>query len=272
MQRPRHRLAARRCAAPPRAVRPPDACVCCLAEDSLVNQKLAVGLLQSHGHTVVVANNGVEAVAAHEAQPFDLVLMDVQMPEMDGLEATAVIRQREKAAGRHTPIVAMTAHAMKGDRQRCLESGMDGYIAKPIRSADLLATIDEALGRAPAARSEPRRRRRRKAYSIGRSRSRRSMATGSSCARSSWRFWKKARGWSRRFARPLQAGDADSLRRAAHTLKGSMRYFGASRSFDRAYELETLAYRRQLDDAPARAAELEREVDRLIPALQAFIA
>lgn len=118
-----------------------------LAEDSLVNQKLAVGLLEKHGHQVTVANHGREAVAALESQDFDLVLMDVQMPEMDGYEATAAIRARERETGRHTPIIAMTAHAMKGDRERCLEAGMDAYVAKPIRAQQVFETIAQVLGR-----------------------------------------------------------------------------------------------------------------------------
>jgi CheY-like chemotaxis protein len=93
-----------------------------LAEDSLVNQKLAIGLMQKHGHSVVVASNGKEAIAAQASQEFDVVFMDVEMPEMDGLEATAVIRVKERQAGKHVPIIAMTAHAMKGDRERCLEA------------------------------------------------------------------------------------------------------------------------------------------------------
>jgi CheY-like chemotaxis protein len=113
-----------------------------LAEDSLVNQKLAVALLEKRGHTTVVTENGQEAVAAFESQDFDLILMDVQMPQMDGLEATSAIRAREKQSGKHVPIIALTAHAMKGDRERCLEAGMDDYVAKPIDAAELLATIE----------------------------------------------------------------------------------------------------------------------------------
>ena len=107
-----------------------------LAEDSLVNQRLAVALLKKVGHSVVVVSTGQEAVNAVQSQHFDLVLMDVQMPELDGFQATRLIRrlEREQAAGTHIPIVAMTAHAMKGDRERCIEAGMDDYISKPIRS------------------------------------------------------------------------------------------------------------------------------------------
>jgi len=120
-----------------------------LAEDSLVNQKLAVGLLEKHGHQVTLANHGREAVAAWESQDFDLVLMDVQMPEMDGYEATEAIRTRERETGRHTPIIAMTAHAMKGDRERCLAAGMDGYVAKPIRAQQIFDAIEQVLGSGP---------------------------------------------------------------------------------------------------------------------------
>ncbi len=117
-----------------------------LAEDSFANQRLAVGVLSKWGHTVTVANNGHEALAALDKEPFDLVLMDVQMPEMDGYQATAVIRERESRSGGHLPIIAMTAHAMKGDREECLAAGMDGYVAKPIRRAELQKVIREILG------------------------------------------------------------------------------------------------------------------------------
>ena len=118
-----------------------------LVEDSVVNQKLAVGLLQKKGHSVVIAENGKEAIATLSSQDFDVVLMDVEMPEMDGLEATAVIRVKEKQTGQHVPIIAMTAHAMKGDRQRCLEAGMDDYVSKPIRARQLFETIEAVLRR-----------------------------------------------------------------------------------------------------------------------------
>jgi PAS domain S-box-containing protein len=113
-----------------------------LAEDNPVNQRLAVRLLEKEGHSVVVAGNGAKALEALEGQQFDLVLMDVQMPVMDGMEATAAIRKREQSSGAHIPIVAMTAHAMAGDRQRFLSLGMDRYVSKPIHSSDLFDTIE----------------------------------------------------------------------------------------------------------------------------------
>ncbi len=112
-----------------------------LAEDHPVNQQLAARLLEKHGHAVTIVANGRAALAALDTQSFDLILMDVQMPEMDGLEATGLIRAREKAAGRRMPILAMTAHAMKSDRERCLAAGMDGYVSKPVRPAELLEAI-----------------------------------------------------------------------------------------------------------------------------------
>jgi signal transduction histidine kinase/CheY-like chemotaxis protein len=113
-----------------------------LAEDNIVNQRVAVGLLARRGHKVRVVNNGREAIAAVEREAFDLVLMDVQMPEMGGFEATAVIRERERQTGGHVPIVAMTAHAMAGDRERCLAAGMDGYLSKPIDQQRLFAVVE----------------------------------------------------------------------------------------------------------------------------------
>ncbi|MBI4517039.1 MAG: PAS domain S-box protein [Deltaproteobacteria bacterium] len=148
-----------------------------LAEDNLVNQKLVVRLLEKRGHIVITAANGREALAACEQHPFDVVLMDVQMPELDGFEATAEIRRRENSGGPRSairnppsaignpqsiigspqsnrlPIIAITAHAMKGDRERCLAAGMDGYLSKPIQVAELVAEIDRVTA-ARAARSE----------------------------------------------------------------------------------------------------------------------
>jgi CheY-like chemotaxis protein len=115
-----------------------------LAEDNKINQLLARRLLEKLGHRVSVVENGREAVEAVKSSEFDLVFMDVQMPEMDGFEATTVIR-REKSVTSYVPIVAMTAHAMKGDRERCLRAGMDGYVSKPARAATLRRAIAAAL-------------------------------------------------------------------------------------------------------------------------------
>jgi two-component system sensor histidine kinase/response regulator len=114
-----------------------------LAEDHPVNQKVAVRMLQHQGHKVAVASDGRQAIVALEAGRFDVVLMDLQMPEMDGFEALREIRAREPLTGRHIPVIALTAHAMQGDRERCLEAGFDGYLAKPIRQADLHKVLQE---------------------------------------------------------------------------------------------------------------------------------
>jgi two-component system, sensor histidine kinase and response regulator len=126
-----------------------------LAEDNLVNQRVAQGILTARGHTVTVANDGLEALTAFERTSFDLVLMDVQMPEMDGLEATAAIRARERVIGGHVRIVAMTARAMNGDRERCLSSGMDGYLSKPINREMLTATVEQEAPEAVEAARSP---------------------------------------------------------------------------------------------------------------------
>jgi len=116
-----------------------------LAEDNVVNQLLAVRMLEKRGHQVEVVGTGKAALAALAQHTFDLVLMDVQMPEIDGFEATAAIRAREHEGGGHLPIIAMTAHVMKGDQERCLAAGMDDYVAKPVKAADLYAAIDRQL-------------------------------------------------------------------------------------------------------------------------------
>ena len=124
-------------------------CRILLVEDNAVNRTIATKLLEKHGHVVIAVENGALAVDVTASERFDLVLMDVQMPVMDGLTATAHIRTREHTTGVHLPIIAVTAHAMDQDRQRCLAAGMDDHLPKPIRSADLFATVDRFT--APAA-------------------------------------------------------------------------------------------------------------------------
>jgi CheY-like chemotaxis protein len=116
-----------------------------VAEDNRVNQKVVTRLLEKQGHRVTLAANGREALEKLLVGGFDGILMDVQMPEMNGLEAAQAIRRAERGSGRHIPILAMTAHAMKGDRERCLVSGMDGYVSKPIRSQELLDALQGVI-------------------------------------------------------------------------------------------------------------------------------
>ncbi len=127
-----------------------------LVEDNRVNQRVVASVLEQRGHLVAIAGNGLLAVEEAGRGEYDVVLMDVQMPEMDGFEATAEIRRRERAAGRRTPIYAMTACAMKGDRERCLDSGMDGYVSKPIRTAELIALVESVCGAAADCPRDPR--------------------------------------------------------------------------------------------------------------------
>ena len=242
-----------------------------LAEDSLVNQKLAVGLLQKYGHTVVVANHGREALAAWQAQPFDVILMDVQMPELDGFEATEAIRTRERKTGTRTPIIALTAHAMKGDRRRCLEAGMDAYVAKPIRVQQLLETMRSVIGAPDGPLPE--------------SPSDRAVASGAESPVD----WSEAlatvegdrallgemieafREESPRLMDAIRQavadGDGEALRIAAHTLKGPLRSFGAGAAFEPAFRLEQIGRQGDLTDAEATSVVLEAELARLLPAL-----
>jgi CheY-like chemotaxis protein len=118
-----------------------------LAEDNPVNLLVARRLLEKRGHSVAVASNGREALDLTEQRIFDVVLMDLEMPEMSGLEATAAIRRREQGTGKHIPIIAMTAHAMIGDRAKCLAVGMDGYVSKPVHADELYAALENVTPR-----------------------------------------------------------------------------------------------------------------------------
>jgi CheY-like chemotaxis protein len=126
----------------PRRHTPPSGLYILLAEDNPLNQMVATGLLKNQGHRIALAPNGLKALEVYEKESFDLILMDVQMPEMDGLEATARIRKKEKQSGRRVPIIALTAHAMQGDRERFLAAGMDDYVTKPIQLDNLLEIIE----------------------------------------------------------------------------------------------------------------------------------
>ena len=116
-----------------------------IVEDNIINQKVAAHILQKFGNSVFLANNGIEAIQALKKKEFDLILMDIQMPKMDGLEATKKIRKKEENTGKHIPIIALTAHAMQGDKERCLDAGMDDYISKPLKSEELFEAIDRVI-------------------------------------------------------------------------------------------------------------------------------
>jgi CheY-like chemotaxis protein len=234
-----------------------------LAEDSLVNQKLAVALLERHGHDVRVVNNGREAIAAVESDEFDLILMDVQMPTMDGFEATAAIRAREKDTGRHIPIVAMTAHALKGDREMCLEVGMDEYISKPIRAASLFRTIqrvvDPSRFQTPEHDSPSVLNWDEALDAVGGNREILKTLTDS--------LVEEAPAMLDAIQRSVRAGDASAVRLAAHTLKGAVRYFGTTAVFKSAFRLESMGQDGDLETAPEVLASLESSMEQFLAAL-----
>ncbi|MBW3542247.1 MAG: PAS domain S-box protein [Planctomycetes bacterium] len=264
-----------------------------LAEDSPANQKLAVGMLQRWGHRVTVANNGKQAVAAAGTSDFDLILMDVQMPEMDGLEATRVIRSAERAAGRHVPIVAMTAHAMKGDRERCLAAGMDSYIAKPVRARRLQETIADVVGqcRCPdEAAAAPREQPAAVPFTTTQGRS----ADGKSTRPQSVRFdparvldvvdgdrelmrdvleafLEESPVVLAKLRRGLEHNDPPAVQLAAHTIKGQMRMLGLEAAHDLALELETRGRQRDLAGAHEQAVALALLVDAIVAQVAAYL-
>ena len=202
-----------------------------LAEDSLFNQRLAIGVLERHGHQVVVANNGREAVQAVQQDRFDIVLMDVQMSEMDGLEATAAIRQWEGEVGGHIPIVAMTAHAMKGDRELCMDAGMDGYVPKPVRSKELFSVMRQLLGGAPAASDKATPPETEPAVEVDLSGLLENVGGNRALLHELIDiFLDECPRHATSIRQAIAARDAATLRLAAHTLKGALRHFGAEHS------------------------------------------
>jgi CheY-like chemotaxis protein len=239
-----------------------------LAEDSLVNQKLVIGLLERYGHKVIVAKDGREALEAWESQPVDVILMDIQMPDMDGLEATATIREREAQRGGRTPIIAMTAHVIKGDRERCLAAGMDEYLSKPVRSGQLLEAIAAVVGgrtsgHSTSAAEEPIDWTHAKATVKG------DLGLLKSIVQA---FVDESPKLMEDIRQAVAAGQAKDLQIAAHTIKGSLRYFGARRAFDLAYKLEELGREGKLADAREVLVLFEGQMDEVLPRLREFLA
>ncbi|MFO8165940.1 MAG: response regulator, partial [Desulfatiglandales bacterium] len=260
-----------------------------VAEDNLINQKLALSLLQNRGHKVVLAQNGKEAVEAFQKGDIDLILMDVQMPEMDGFEATREIRELEtrnskpgdKApesqpssikypASGHIPIVAMTAHAMEGDREKCLAAGMDGYISKPIKAATLFDVIEKMMNPSPGDGDK------------NRSQLQEGEKTPSSAVFDLAAAMEVVVGNKELFREignlfidtlpeylndiknGIEKGDAHAVERAAHSLKGSVGNFGARRSHEAALKLEKLGERGDLEAMPEALTLLEKELGLLV--------
>jgi CheY-like chemotaxis protein/HPt (histidine-containing phosphotransfer) domain-containing protein len=251
--------------APPAALRPLKVL---LAEDSLVNQKLAVGLLERQGHAVVVVTNGKQALAAATSEPFDLVLMDVQMPEMDGLEATAEIRRHEERHGGHVPIIAMTAHAMKGDRERCLAAGMDDYVAKPIRAQQLFERIATAVGGAAPLRTLPEK---TPAGSVDWQQALAAVGGDEELLRDVIKtFLDETPGQLKSIAQAIESGDAAVVGRGAHTVRGALRFLGAESAVSKAQALEEASRDLRPIEARQLLAQLAGEMEQFRPVLVAF--
>ncbi|MEZ6057934.1 MAG: response regulator [Planctomycetaceae bacterium] len=275
-----------------------------LVEDNEINRRVAVGLLRSRGHHVVVAEHGQIAVDTLAEQEFDVVLMDMQMPVLDGYEATAEIRRREHRTGGHIPIVAMTAEAMKGDRERCLASGMDDYVSKPIAPEEMYRAVE----RFPALCLSPQTAPQDEESSPADSKSQQSNVQGSSSTNDrsvvfdpsvpteetrpipplDWDMAAHRLGGAREtlldfseivkqqiptlmadMQTAIKTGDIPLLRRSAHTLKGSVTYFGAAPLAEAAFNLERLAQTETVDGAPQLLEKIEEELSRFLSALDA---
>ncbi|KAA5543144.1 response regulator [Roseiconus nitratireducens] len=246
-----------------------------LAEDGIVNQRVAVGLLHELGHEVVVAENGQVAIEAWQDGSFDLILMDVQMPELDGLEATAQIRQIESEQGGHTPIVAMTANAMKGDRERCLEHGMDGYVAKPVTRDALAAAIKEfssasaqdGQGGSDAAETPQEERCDEKVFSF--EEALRRVPGGMESVLGLIPVLEEEFEQHLQLIREaIPNQDAKTIQRSAHTIKGSADIFAAQAVVDSARAVEFMGRDQCLEGADEAVKTLEMHVNRLLEAIR----
>jgi CheY-like chemotaxis protein len=241
-----------------------------VAEDNPVNQALVLELLKKRGHSAVVAENGQRALAALQGGSFDVALMDVQMPKMSGIEAAQAIREAEKTTGAHVPIVAMTAHAMKGDRERCLASGMDAYVSKPVQAEELFRAIEGFIVRPGRTRETGRILRGGTATDT--------LDPASVLAR----FGGDAKLVRRlvnvflddyprmvsEIKKALMAGNADALANAAHGFKGAVSNFGATQIAEMARQLETKGRQRDLIGAGQVFQQLERTIPAFVEALR----
>jgi PAS domain S-box-containing protein len=243
-----------------------------VAEDNPVNQELVLHLLERRGHSAIVAENGKQAIAALEKHKFDLVVMDVQMPEMGGIEATEEIRRKEKSNGGHIPVFAMTAHAMPGDRERCLAAGMDGYISKPIDPKLFTQIIETGASPTSAMGAEEEAKRSDKGKRDGGANAEKILARfdgNRKLLRSLIQtFQHDCPKMMTKIRAALSARDPRMLAEAAHALKGSVGNFGPSSAFETAREIEKTGREGKLDGAWELYATLEDDLARFLPALQ----
>ena len=240
-----------------------------VAEDNPVNQRVIVGMLERGGHTAVVVGNGRKTLGALEAGRFDAVLMDVQMPEMDGLEATAAIRDKERASGAHVPIVAMTAHVMKGDRERCLAAGMDEYLAKPVEMRELHRTLERLAAPARSARRPGELLRSVFDEAVvlervgGDRRELRALVRLflADCPRA-----------LARIREAIASGSARALRDSAHALKGAVANFAAAAAVEAAQRLQAMGQSGALAGAEDAYRDLAGRIREVRRALKLFAA
>ncbi|HVB87618.1 MAG TPA: response regulator [Candidatus Dormibacteraeota bacterium] len=246
-----------------------------LAEDNAVNRRLATALLEKHGHEVCSAENGRETLAVLERERADIVLMDLQMPVMDGFEAIRAIRSKERRAGGHLPIVALTAHAMQGDRERSLEAGADDYVTKPIRTAELFAAIGRATEqdhqRAGIMPDESRSRGANGAQALDLAAALDRLEGDRDLFAELVRlFVEECPVAMKEIRQALQNGDAHLLDRLAHTIKGSSASLGANRVSEAALLLEMRARSAALQNAGELVDSLQAELDRALPELESL--
>jgi len=266
LSRPLHAAAAAGAASPSEARPAGPGLRILLAEDNPINQTLALRLLERRGHSVALASNGREALVALTREPFDLVLMDLQMPEMDGFETTSHIRRAEAESGGHVPIVAMTAHAMKGDRERCLQAGMDGYVSKPVQPAELFALLDRLAPQ--AARVGPA-----AAVVLDRADALERVGGDVALLHELVKLFLESCPKHLAELRAAQARqDGPALERVAHMLKGAAGALGARAVLVAAERLEAAVRKGNLAQTPEACATLIEALERLQPALAALAA
>jgi CheY-like chemotaxis protein len=266
-----------------------------VAEDNATNQKLVAALFEQRRDRVVIAQNGAEAVQRSAAEAFDVILMDVQMPLMSGIEATAAIRVRERTTGGHVPIVAMTAHAMSGDKERCLEAGMDAYVSKPLRPDELLATVDGAVkssktdanaealsdvsGQGSSEREDGSRTGEANSESapegVAPSLNQAALLAGFGGNQKVLRevidmFLIDAPERLTALRRAVESADAQALSSTAHALKGSVGLFVQAGAFETARQLERTGKAGDLQRAGALLASLETDMRALDTTLRAL--
>ena len=236
-----------------------------LVEDNAVNRAVAVRMLERRGQTVTIARHGKEALDILSSNTFDVALMDLQMPHMGGLEATAAIRARERETRQHLPIIAMTAHAMKGDREECLAAGMDGYVSKPIQADQVFEVLDAVLAARGTVALPPAAQAARKGPGLV---DRDALMTrldgdGRLLAEIVDLFLQSSPQLVRDIKKALAAHDRKGLQRAAHTLKGAVSNFGARTVWAAALKMEKIGQSGNLSQGRQALSVLEKELGRL---------